>query len=60
MSDAKGRHAASASDEPAADERRDLDDIRRDLRRERRLIPQALIALIVVAAVVVLREVVLR
>ncbi|MCD2499608.1 MULTISPECIES: hypothetical protein [Microbacterium] len=42
------------------DAERDARDIARDARRERLLIPQALIALIVVAAVVVLRELLLR
>lgn len=36
------------------------DEIRRDARREVWLIPQALIALVVVAAVVIVRELLLR
>ena len=38
----------------------ELDEIARDARRERRLIPQALISLAVVAVVVVVRELFLR
>ncbi|MFF8817356.1 hypothetical protein ACF07D_05075 [Leucobacter sp. NPDC015123] len=36
------------------------DEIRRDARRELRLVPQALIALIIVAAVAIARELLLR
>ena len=42
------------------DERAELDEIERDRRRERRLVWQALIALILVAGIVVLREWLLR
>lgn len=39
---------------------RELDEIARDARRERRLVPQALIALAAVAAIAVVRELFLR
>ncbi|WP_416447281.1 hypothetical protein AB3K78_01900 [Leucobacter sp. HNU] len=38
----------------------ELDEIARDARRERRLVPQALIALAAVAAIAVVRELFLR
>ncbi|WP_295033282.1 hypothetical protein [uncultured Microbacterium sp.] len=48
------------SQEAPRDGDRDVRDLAADARRERRLIPQALVALLVVAAVVVLREMLLR
>lgn len=39
---------------------RDLDELRRDARREWRLIPQTLISLVVVAIIVFVREFLLR
>lgn len=46
------------TDAPSHDD--EVEEIAADLRRERRLVPQALIALVIVAAVVVVRELLLR
>lgn len=43
-----------------AEPRTEADEIAADARRERRLIPQALISLVIVVAIVVLREMLLR
>ena len=48
-----GRHAAPESGEPAAID--ETFEIAADRRREWRLVPQALIALVVVAGIVVVR-----
>ena len=52
----RGRHAAT-SRETEADEAEVREGIDRDARLERRLVPKALLALAVVVAVVVLRQI---
>lgn len=54
------KHGAHAEGQPADAFEAGAAEIRRDARRELRLIPQAIFALVIVTAVAVIRELVLR